>query len=220
MTKPYAFSYSAIKDFRGCARRYHACKVLKLHPFVDTDATIYGKVVHTACEEYIRDGKPLASGLGHFQPMLDKLISMPGDKYCELKMAVDARLKPVEFLAKDVWVRGIIDLLIVNGGTAYVVDYKTGKAKYPDKDQLELMAMLVFEHYPEVNEIKGALIFMSHNVLVKAVYKRDNRVKLWRKWKERSVVLDTCFETNVWHPTPSPLCGWCPVESCNHHVRR
>ena len=220
MSQPHAFSYSAIKDFMGCARRYHACKVLKLHPFTDTDATIYGKVVHTACEEYIRDGKPLAVGLQHLQSMLDKLRAMQGDKFCELELAVDSKLNPTPFKARDVWVRGIIDLLIVNGEIAYVVDFKTGGAKYPDKDQLELMAMLVFEHFPKVLEIKGALLFMSHNVLVKGVYTRDNRVKLWKKWKARSVTLDTCFESNVWHPNPTPLCGWCAVDSCEHHIRR
>lgn len=215
MSAKKAWSFSGIKDFDGCPRRYHRVKVLKQHPFVDNDATRYGKVVHTACEEYIRDGKPLAEGLGKFQPMLDKLCAMPGDKFCELEMALDETLAPTTFMGSNVWVRGIIDLLIVNGDKARIIDYKSGKAKYPDKDQLELMALMTFEYFPKVNEIKGALLFMNHDVLVKAAYKRDNKVKLWDKWKAKSSILDKAFETDTWHPKPTGLCkAYCPVIDC------
>ena len=32
MTAPVTWSHSGLKDFEGCARRYHAVKVLKLYP--------------------------------------------------------------------------------------------------------------------------------------------------------------------------------------------
>ena len=42
------WSHSALKDYEGCARRYHEVKVLKHYPFKDTQATLYGKEVHKA----------------------------------------------------------------------------------------------------------------------------------------------------------------------------
>ena len=33
------WSHSALKDYEGCARRYHEVKVLKNYPFKDTEAT-------------------------------------------------------------------------------------------------------------------------------------------------------------------------------------
>jgi replicative DNA helicase len=97
--------------------------------------------------------------------------------------------------------------------------HNSGGAKYPDKDQLELMSLMVFAHFPEVQEVKAALLFLNHNVLVKALYKRENKDKLWRKWEEGSAALDAAFDTNVWSPNPSPLCRWCVVEHCEHHMR-
>lgn len=215
-----SFSYSALKDFKGCARRYHAVKVLKLYPFTDTEATLYGKRVHTALEEYVRDGKPLPEGLTQFQAAADSIIKIPGTKYCEHQMAITADKTPTTFMAKDVWIRGIADVLIVDGDKARVLDYKTGSAKYPDKDQLELMALMTFIHFPEVNTVKGGLLFLHHNKLVKGEYKRENMEKLWGKWHEGADQLDAAFANDTWHPNPTPLCGWCPCEHCEHWTRR
>jgi hypothetical protein len=214
-----AFSYSAMKDFKGCARRYHSVKVLKQYPFVDTDATRYGKEVHSALENRVKHGTPLPEGLTQFEPTAASILRMPGTKYCELELAITEAKEPTKFLAKDVWVRGIIDVLIVDGDRARVLDYKGGSARYPDKAQLELMALLVFEHYPEVQHIKGALVFLHHNKLVKGVYHRSELSKLWAKWIEASDVLDQSFANNVWHPNPTALCRYCPCEHCEHWVR-
>jgi len=31
--------------------------------------------------------------------------------------------------------------------------------------------------------------------------------------------LSVAFENNVWNPTQSALCGWCPVKSCELHPK-
>lgn len=215
----HAFSYSAIKDFKGCARRYHAVRVAKLYPSPKTEAIIFGEQVHKALEEYVRDGKDIPPGFQKFKPVADSVLTMPGEKHCEFKMALDADRQPVPFLGKKVWVRGIADVLVIDGENARVVDYKTGGAKYPDKDQLELMALMVFAHFPAVNAVKGALAFVSHDVLVKGVYKRENIDKMWAKWETNAALLDKAFEVNVWHPNPTPLCRWCPHDACEHWTR-
>ena len=53
------WSYSALKTYETCPRKYQAEKVTKEVPFTQTDATIYGTELHLAAEEYIRDGKPI-----------------------------------------------------------------------------------------------------------------------------------------------------------------
>ena len=58
-----AHSYSSIKDFEGCARRYHEVRILKKFKSTDTEATLYGTAVHKAFEEHIRDKKPLPESL-------------------------------------------------------------------------------------------------------------------------------------------------------------
>jgi len=215
-----AWSFSALKTFETCPRKYHAEKVEKLYPFEETEHTIYGKKVHLAAEKYIRDGEPLPKGMEQFKPALDALNNIPGDKHCELEMALTADRKPTDFKGDDVWVRGIADLVIINGDRARVVDYKTGSAKYPDKKQLELMALMVFEYFPEVTQVKAALAFLLHDVVVKGKYNRKEADKLWQRWDQRTAILDAAFENDNWPPNPNGLCRkWCPVVTCEFNGR-
>lgn len=216
----HTWSFSALKTFETCPRKYHAEKVEKLYPFEDTEQTLYGKEVHLAAEKYIRDGTPLPKGMEKFQKPLDSLNKIPGDKHCELKMALTTDRRSVGFFDKSVWVRGIADLVIVNGHRAWVVDYKTGSAKYPDKKQLELMALMVFAHFPEVTTVKAALVFLLHDHVEKETYKRDQADALWEKWDEKTDILDRAFEHDSWPPNPNGLCRkYCPVVTCEFNGR-
>lgn len=215
-----ALSFSGIKDFKGCARRFHSVKVLKQYVSAETEATRYGKLVHSALELFVRDGDPLPDGLDKFQGVAEAVKAIPGDIYCEHEMALTADLRPTAFGADDAWIRGIADFIVVNNDVAHVGDWKTGSARYPDKDQLELMALMVFEHFPEVKKVKGALIFIAHDVLVKAEYLRDNKQEMWRKWVDYRNQIETANVTGVWNPNPTALCGYCPVEHCEHRVAR
>jgi hypothetical protein len=31
--------------------------------------------------------------------------------------------------------------------------------------------------------------------------------------------LSAAFEYNVWNPTQTPLCGWCPVKGCEFNPK-
>ena len=130
MTK-VKWSHSGLKDYEGCARRYHEVKVLKNYPFTDTQATIYGKEVHKAFEDYIKDGTELPEYLLEHKPLLDSLNAKTGRKLAEHEMGIKEDLSPCKFMDEDVWVRGIADLLIVDddGLKAWVFDYKTGDRK-------------------------------------------------------------------------------------------
>jgi len=211
------WSFSALKEYETCPRKYHASRIEKLYPFKQNAAAKYGNDVHEAAEVYIRDGVPMPEEMKQFIPMLDSLNAIEGDKLCEYKMAVTPELEACDFDDEARWVRGIADLVIINGDKAFVVDYKTGSAKYPDKGQLELMSLMVFKHFPEVKIAKAALVFMVHDVVVKAKYTRDGDEIMWQKWKGRVSLLDASLENDVWHPSPNGLCrNWCPVEHCEY----
>ena len=122
-------------------------------------------------------------------------------------------------LDKDVWVRGIADLLIINDDnlTAWVVDYKTGNNKYPDRDQLKLMSLMVFKHYPHIREVKSALLFVVKEDMVKHNMSIEEADAEWWKYRERVGRIAASMEADVWNPNRTPLCGWCPVKSCEFH---
>lgn len=218
MTK-VTWSHSSLKDYEGCARRYHAVKILKLYPFQETEATRYGTQLHLAAEEYVRDGKPLPPQFEFIKGTLDALLAKPGRKLAEQKMALDEKLNPVGWFDKTVWVRGIADLLILDDDnlTAWVVDYKTGNNKYPDRDQLKLMSLMVFKHYPHIREVKSALLFVVKEDMVKHNMSIEEADAEWWKYRERVGRIGASMEADVWNPNRTPLCGWCPVKSCEFH---
>ncbi len=221
MNKAAPWSFSRIKAFEQCPKQFYHEKVLKQYPFVQTDAIIYGNEFHKACENYIGKNEPLPNKFLYVKEVLDNLNSRRGIKLCEKKLGVTANLEPCDFYSKDVWFRGIADLLIIDvvGNMAWVVDYKTGKsAKYADKGQLELMALSVFAHYPDIEKVNAGLVFVVANKLVKETYEIVDRANLWEKWTSNYATMEKAFEADVWNPRPSGLCRrHCPVTECPHN---
>jgi len=221
MTKPITWSHSSLKDYEGCARRYHEVKVLKNYKFQETEATRYGTVLHEAAELYIKEGKPIPPEFAFIKDTLDALNAKPGRKLCEYKMGLTVDLRPCEFLGKDVWLRGIADLLIIDDEnlTGWVVDYKTGNNKYPDREQLKLMALMVFAHFPHIRKVNAALLFVVKDDMVRASYTIDQAEAEWWQYRQRVARIEQAHATGVWNPRPSPLCPWCPVTTCENHPK-
>lgn len=215
------WSHSSLKDFEGCARRYHQVKILKMYPFVETEATRYGNELHKAAELYVGEGTPLPKQFEFIQETLDALIKKPGRKLAEYKMTLTEDLKPTEWFSKDAWVRGVADLLIIDDEnlTAWVVDYKTGNNKYPDRDQLRLMSIMVFKHFPHIRKVNSALLFVVKNDMVKHSMSVDEMDSEWWKYRERVSRIAACIDNDVWNPTRTPLCGWCPCTGCEFHKK-
>lgn len=210
------WSHSGLKDYEGCARRYHEVKVLKNYPFTDTKHTIYGKEVHKAFEDYVTKETPLPYSLAVHSELLESLKKKEGRKLAEHEMGITVDLKPCAFKSEDVWVRGIADLLIVDDENlvAWVFDYKTGNDKYPDRDQLVLMSLMVFVHFPHIRQVNSALLFVVKESIVKHKMIRSEADEHWQRYRERVAKLAKSSDANVWNPTQTPLCGWCPVRSC------
>lgn len=214
----FTWSFSSLKDYVNCPKQYQEVKVLKRFVKQVTAEMSYGTAVHKACEDYVGEDVPLAKNYERFKPVLDVLKDIPGKRLPEQKMALDKDRNPCSY-GKG-WVRGIVDLLIIDGDTAFIVDYKTGSSKYPDPKQLKLMALMTFAHHPEVNTIKAGLLFVVHDSFLTEEYKREDINKLWGAFEGDLMRLAASFENNVWNPNPTPLCGWCPVKTCDFYKER
>jgi hypothetical protein len=134
-------------------------------------------------------------------------------------MGLTKELSPCSFVDPEAWCRGIADLMIVDEdkGKAYCVDYKTGSAKYADMKQLELMALMIFEHFPAVKKVKTGLLFVVHNEFKKDVFTADKAHEYWAQWRAEVMRLEGSYATGIWNPSRSGL--WyrhCVVESCPH----
>jgi len=218
------WSYSSIKLFEQCPKKFYHLRVAKdFKEDQNAEHLLYGTRFHKAAEEYIRDGTPLPEHFSFVKSALDSLKKIPGDKYCEFEMGLTENLTPCGFRDPDVWFRGIADLLIIDTekAEARVVDYKTGKsAKYADTGQLELMALAVFKHFPDVKRVKAGLLFVIANAFPKANYDVEQSPLMWQRWLRDHDRMKVAYRTNVWNPKPSGLCRkHCVVLSCPHNGR-
>ena len=219
-----AWSYSSIKTFDQCPKKYYHLKVAKDVQDKGSEATIYGNALHKAAEEYIKLGKPIPGKFKYVLKSLEALEAIPGEKHCELRLAVaydGEQYKPTTFFAKDVWWRGIIDLLIIDGDSAFLVDYKTSKnAKYADTTQLDITAAAVFTFYPQVKTIKSALAFVVSNEFVTKVHDRALQKSYYNTFEDPLARLEAAEKHGVWNANSGPLCAYCPVTACEHNRTR
>ena len=214
------WSYSGLKDYSNCPKQYQQVKVLKKFSKRPTQQMLYGTEVHTALENYVKDGTPLAKNYERYKKQLDPLRDMQGVKYPEHRMAITYDKEPCTFGAKNYWARGIADLLVIDGDQGFIVDYKTGSNKYPDPKQLQLMALMAFAHFPELNHIKAGLLFVAHEHFVTSEYSRVKIDEYWRDFYWELERMRLSYENDSWQANPTPLCGWCPVHTCEHHKER
>ena len=214
------WSYSGLKDYSNCPKQYQQVKVLKKFSKRPTQQMLYGTEVHTALENYVKDGTPLAKNYERYKKQLDPLRDMAGIKYPEHRMAITYDKEPCTFGAKNYWARGIADLLVIDGDQGFIVDYKTGSNKYPDPKQLQLMALIAFAHFPEVNHIKAGLLFVAHEHFVTSEYTREKIDQYWQDFYWELERMRLSYENDSWQANPTPLCGWCPVHTCEHHKER
>jgi hypothetical protein len=219
-----AWYYSSIKTFDQCPKKYYHLKVAKDVKDIPGEAAVYGTMVHEAAEHFIKNGTPIPDKFAFIKPTVERLAAIDGDKHCELRLGVsktDTGYAPTTFFGKDVWWRGIVDLVVIDGAKAYMVDYKTGKnARYADPKQLDLMAGALFVHYPELETIKSALLYVVSNELIPKTHTRDKMGMYLSVFEDELERLEGAELSGVWNPKSGPLCGWCPVVECEHHRPR
>lgn len=217
--KALTWSYSSLALYQQCPKKYYHLKVAKDIKEEPGEAMTFGNEIHKIAHEYVEQDKPIPQKYSNIEPALKSLKDMEGKKLCENKLGLTIDFKPCGFFDKNVWWRGIADIIIVQGDTILTVDYKTGtKSKYADLKQLEILALALFKHYPEVKRVKAGLLFLFADDFVKTVYSADSQAELWTGWISDVGQLETSVINNVWNAKPNFTCrGWCPVHSCDHN---
>ena len=214
------WSFSSLKTFQQCPRKYYRTKIVKDIREPDTQATLYGKSVHTAAEEFIRDGTPIPEQYAYVRPMMENLKRIEGDKHCEVKLGFTESLEPCAFDAENVWWRGIADLVVINESKklAYSIDYKTSKsARYADTKQLDLVAIGIFKHFPNIVRVKSALAFVVSKEFVQAEHHVEMVPEYIKKPAQDVARIEAAIENGVWNPIQGPLCKFCAVKDCEYN---
>lgn len=219
MTKVMPLSFSRLSTFEQCPAQFDYLYVSKRVQSTSNDAADYGDRVHKVLEAYgngTLDEQTLSeegrSTLKQWGAVVQKIMARSGTKLYEHQMAVNRQLQPVDWFASDVWVRSIADVLIIDGDTAYCLDYKTGKVK-DNPTQLQLFAAMVMWHFPEVKTVKTSFIWLKFSQMTNAKYERRFLDALWRGMEPRFDKVQEIIDLGVFSTKPSGLCPWCPAKA-------
>lgn len=217
MKKPFAWSYSALSAFETCPRQYHEMRVLKRWPDPPGEAQLYGIQVHKSIENRIKSGTPLPDYLHRAEPIVQSLEGSKGVVQAEYKLALNSQFKPVEFFARDCWVRAVGDVIKIHENRSLQLDWKTGKFRDGD-DQLKLQAAVSFATYPHVDDITVVYAWLKEDRTTVRRFARDQSPQIWQDFLPRVRRMEHAYETDDFPPKPSGLCRkWCKVTTCEFH---
>jgi len=234
MTKPFCFTYSKLKSFETCALLYKHQEILKTPGTAPSgDAIDFGNAVHKALEDAInhalgRGGAPLIPMFKYLQFWVDWCVELPGDKYVEIKWAIDEH-KAARPYFRSPWYRLKSDFAQVDGPIGHLVDWKTGK-RLDEPLQLWLGAACMFAQFEQLQTIVSKFVWLkdwpdreedwTQDVIERSssteTIHRHQVPDIWDSLNHRIDTLKSALDNDVFHPTPGRHCGYCRVQSCPH----
>src|SRR5271165_2259665 len=126
--KPFAWSYSKLKNYEACPKRHWHVDIAKDAVEDESEALVWGNRVHSALARRVGKGDPLPLGMEKFEPWCTKVIGTPqGNIFVEQKLAIKSDFTKCSWFGDEAWYRGVADVIKVAGRVALVVDWKTGK---------------------------------------------------------------------------------------------
>lgn len=219
--KPFTWSYSRLKNYETCPKRYFNIDVEKRFKEDESEELMAGNNLHKVMAEAISGKKPLPPGYTSMQKWVDRVTSggnAPGAQVLvEQQLAITKDFGPTKWFGDDVWFRGVLDAVKIIGKVAAVMDWKTGKI-VEDGIQLALFAQCLFSHRPEVQAIRTEFVWTKYDAVTRADFTRADMVSVWAGVLPRVRTLENAHKTMEFPPKTSGLCKrFCVVTSCPHH---
>jgi len=139
----------------------------------------------------------------------------------EARLALDKDGNPVEFLADNVFLRGVADLILVyDGWLAVVKDWKTARTPInQDRMRGDLQAntysAMMFKLNPAITTVRVEFVYPRANQTTTVEFTKAEGEATWNRWIETSSRLDKALavpnDKRVWAPTPGEHCRICNV---------
>jgi len=214
-----AGSHSRIEAFKQCPKKFYHQSVAKgteKVAYVQSEEAKTGDTIHKLFDLNLKSNTPFPADYKRFEPLAEAVKQGPGLLFSEVQLTVDQRLSPCGSRDWDrAYIRMIVDVLKIDGATAWAGDWKTGKRNF-DESQLALTAAGVFVHYPQVDTVATSYIWVGEQGIDEPkVYTRDQLDALWAEplqWMNR---IQEAKRTNSWPARPTkygpPFCAYCSV---------
>ena len=208
-------SYSSIKLYENCPLRYYRQRILKDVVDEGGEASKHGERIHAFLENRLKTDQLLPQEVAHYEPLCSMVerLARGGQLEIEKELVLTENLTPTGWWDSDAWLRSKLDVLVINGNDAIVMDWKTGKRK-ADFFQMQMFAAQVFKHYPEVVRVKTILVWLKTLEQDTETYNRININEVWAEIMKRIQRIHSSVEHDNWPAKPSGLCRYCP---CRHN---
>ena len=205
-------SYSAIKLYENCPYRYFRQRITKDVVDEGGEASKYGERVHEYLEHRLKSNKLLPQDVAHYEPLCASVekIAAGGELLIEHELVLTDNLTPTGWWDADAWLRSKLDILVLNGTLANVMDWKTGK-RNAGQFQMQLFAAQVFKHFPDIQTVKTSLVWLKTMEMDTETYYRTQMNDLWADVMKRIQRIYTSLENDNWPMRPSGLCRFCPA---------
>ena len=97
MSKPFAWSYSALARYETCPKQYYHINVAKdVKDEFSSEQGNEGDQIHKALYKRVVKGEPLPLPFRHFEKTAAKFANAKGEKHGEIKLALNREKYPVE----------------------------------------------------------------------------------------------------------------------------
>ena len=205
-----SWSYSRLTEWEKCpfkAKCKHLDKIKEPEPEPGSPL-FHGKEAHQAAEDYINHK---IRGLPKLLRLFSSEFEMLRKKRprTEYELALTKKWEPTDWFGSTAWLRIKIDVLCT-GKTVHIIDYKTGKIREEQEDQLELYAVGALSMSPAPEVAGVALWYLDQGetrpLEGERLYALREAPSLRRKWVKRVAPMlnDTAFTAK-----PGNHCLWC-----------
>lgn len=204
-------SYSSLSCWVKCPRQHEALYRLRTVKRPPGPALERGIAVHDALEKAVRGTGDPPRDFTLPEGLMPRLRALGAE--AEVKAAVDAQGRPCEFFDNQrAILRGAIDVRVRAPNRTQLIDWKTGKIR-PDALQADVYA--VFER-AEVGPRPVACSFVYGDQKGHVHPEHPDMAAYDRVLR----LIERVEADNDPVPKPTPLCDWCPVESCEYYTGR
>jgi hypothetical protein len=215
--KEWSWSYSKLKNFEECPKRMYEVDIAKSVQDGGGEALLWGNAVHDALAAALKSNVPLPPEMLGYQYWVDRVRRGTGTLQVEQKYAITRQFQKTGYFAKDVWYRGIGDVIRLNDDVALILDWKTGKI-LEDSVQLMLMAQCLFSHYPQLNYVRSSYVWLKEDCETPELFTRQEVADQWVGLLDRVNGMERAAKEMNYPPKPGRLCKrFCPVVSCPFH---
>lgn len=214
-----AWSYSRLESFETCPKKFWHISIRKDVIDPPNEFTIDGTETHLAFAKYLKKGTALPIAKRHYTPLLAKIKAAPGEHVIEQQLAITAEYKQTGWFDKDVYLRVISDLTIMNAPRAAMFDWKTGKVKN-DFTQLRVAAATMFMIAPELETISMSFVWLKNKSVKSDKMTRDEMPDVWAALHPRLVQYQAAFDNQAFPARQGFHCRYCPVETCPYFEKK